>query len=565
VIGWLDRGIDLTDEGYCLLGYRHPHDVYLTLSHFHHLVAALTGHRAWPVLFYRVLGLVVAIGPAAFFALQLHRTVTPAGAAPARSRMLALAAFTTLGGLACYTVGPRSLSYNGLSNACMLIEAGLTLVLISARAATGARRLTAALALGIVLAAHLAIKSTSAALMAAWILASIAALAPNGRRVPLASTTALGGTLGAAIFAAAFFGLIEPFRGWWTGLSITRDAMRAIYSPAALAESSLAPLIRQLEIAGPITLQSLGVAAAGAWFASRGRRWLGVGLISLGSLIMISVTLEGAIFPAGSRLKAHAGTLFTMLVALSMMLWLWARGRRESALAGNPTPGRTRLWALLLALPLLSALGSNNALSIQVQIHLAPWFAVLWLASEEMPAGPGRIWSDLAAVSAGLIAVFLIARSQLATPYRIAGGIWAQTERFSPRIEAGRGLRVDSGTRELVESTRDLLDRNGFQPGDPLLFFYDLPGLVYLAGGRSSMLPWFFSGSDSLACRAIRLSSEEIRRGRVFVLARGQLSAPVVASLAEAGMRTDVRMLGTIRSHYYGEIHVLEHAPGNGP
>ena len=556
VIGWLDRGFDLTDEGYYLLGYRHPGDVFLTLSHFHHLVAALTLHQDWPVLFYRVLGLLVVLAPCLFFALELHRFARRGAPGRAGSRALALSAFTALGGLIAYTVGPRSLSYNGLGNACMLIEAGIALRLIGGGPAGAAHRLGLAATLGIVLAAQLVIKATAAALIGVWIVAAGATLGLGGPRRWL--ELGAGAAFGAAVFAAAFFAWIVPFHDWWTGISITREAMRSLYSPAALASSSLMPLGREIVIAGPPLLLSAALIGIGRRLVSAGRRTLGEGLVTFAALITLGPALLIGVLPGSELLRLNGGTRVAMLVALALALRFTAR---PPARAAAPAPGGARLLILLAVLPLLAALGTNNALSIQVQLHLAPWFALLWLSAEEMPEAPGLSWSDAVTAAAGLIAVVLIGRSQLVDPYRIPGGMAEQRWTFSSRIEAGRGLEVDEGTKRLVEDTRDLLDRNGFRPGDPVLAFYDLPGLVFLLGGRSPETPWFFRGADSLTVRAIALAQRDLERERVFVLTRRRLSAPIVASLDRAGLLEGMRALGTVKGRVFLDVAVIERRP----
>ena len=75
------------------------------------------------------------------------------------------------------------------------------------------------------------------------------------------------------------------------------------------------------------------------------------------------------------------------------------------------------------------------------------------------------------------------------------------------------------------------------------------------------MLPWLFSKSDPLASRAITLARDEISRGRVFVLARGELPRPVTESLDQAGVHGEPQLLGMVKNPRFGEIRVYGHGP----
>lgn len=558
---WLNRGFDLTDEGSYLLGYQHPRDVFLTLTHFQPLVAALTGNQAWPVPFYRVAGLSLSVVSAAFFAIQVCRFTAPADRPQRPSRWVALAAFTALGSLLGYSTGPRSLSYNGLNGALTLVEAALGLMLLrrDAVAPAASRRFGVAILLGLALGAQFVVKATSTATMCAWLLGGALLLDRDGRgRWP---AEAAGVALGVAMFAAAFFGGVVPYATWWTGISMHR-AVSQSHSLLALLGSSIAPVAGQLGVAGLPVAIAVALVVAGARFDARGRRSIAAVLRRTGAALVVVAALVVGVTPGGINRVVHGSTPFGMLMALALTMWLVMRPRRGGHAAAHAavTP-RARLFLLLLVLPAAGALGTNNPLTVAVSLGLAPWFAILWLVAEDSSASPSRVWTHVVVAAAALIAVAEVNANQIVTPYRIPGGLGVQEIAFSPRIPAGKGLRVDADTKQFVESARELLDRSGFQPGDPVLAFYDLPGLVYLVGGRSPILPWFFANSDSLTCRALDLAQAELGRGRVFLFVRNGLTPEVAQCLRAAGVGDDITTLGTIHSRHYGDLYVLARIP----
>ena len=561
MLALMNRGLDLTDEGYYLLGYRHPRDVYLALSHFQPLIGSLVGHPAWPVLFFRALGLVLALVSSGFVAIQIHR-FGAANAPGVRAQSVSgLAAFTMLGAMLAYSFGPRALSYNGLNNTCMLTELGLTLLLVRPPSDRMARRLAAAAALGVTLAAHFVIKAPAAALMGVWVMLAAAMLGSRTVKDWLAPAFGIG--LGAAVCFAAVFGAMVPFHTWWSGITIARAAQSGWYGAGSLLASGLRPLEWQIEAVGVIGWGSLALVAAGAWAERAGRRALALCCIAPGALTLIAWALYAVTWPNLLPIPPDSGVPAAMLLALALTL---SRAQRPGGSPrALPEPGRfapLRLIALLLPLPLLAALGTNNSLTIQIVLHLAPWFACLWLLADWAREGPARWWLHAVRIAAAMVAVIEVGRAQFINPYRIPGGMAAQKVAFSSRIVNGRGMLVDSATVQLVESTRDLLDRNGFRPGDPVIALFDLPGLVYLVGARSPVLPWYLKGSSALVCRAIELSRNDIERGRAFLITRGPLPAEVSESLLGAGFGSDTRMIGVVHSTHFGELRVFERGSG---
>ena len=74
--------------------------------------------------------------------------------------------------------------------------------------------------------------------------------------------------------------------------------------------------------------------------------------------------------------------------------------------------------------------------------------------------------------------------------YRL-GSVLEQTEDLDSGPEAGR-LRVDRNTQREVRDIHQLLQSNGFRDSTPVVGVDSLCGWIYLSGGRSPGVPWFF-------------------------------------------------------------------------
>ena len=137
----------------------------------------------------------------------------------------------------------------------------------------------------------------------------------------------------------------------------------------------------------------------------------------------------------------------------------------------------------------------------------------------------------------------------------------AQTEPLHAAGVTGR-LQVDPATAAFVTKLEKLLAAGGFRPGDPLLAFYDLPGVVYLCGGVSPGAAWYFPGRDARNCHAFDITSQPL--GKACILVNQPLGDELKSCLHEHGLAfpENYRLVGTVLSSYHSEYrHVQVYAP----
>jgi len=539
----LARGIDLTDEGSYLLGYAHPRDVVLTLTHFQPLVAALAG-TTHAIAAWRALGLACAVLPAAWLGWTARRLVPGAG----RAAGAGAAAAAALAGVTGWASGPRTLSYNGIVAAATLAVAAIAVQRATAARPRAAADAAAGAAAGIALGIAAAAKAPSAALVAVWFGVAVA----THTRPRLAAV--LGGAIaGFAAFAALFFARVVPPGAWWGGIT-AHLATSSSHAPAAALAANFGSLPKLLLLVGPVVAAAVALVAAGR---RRGRA--GGTLVDGGVVLLLATALACGLPPAGTFAAIDrtwlgaldSGTPFVALLVLA------------AALAPRAAGGARRpAWPLLLAvLPLLASAGTSNALTGQVVLCLAPWLVALWLVAAAPQPAPVRAWPAAVLAAACVIAAVQACEATLLAPYRVAHGMAAQRVAFAPAIAAGRGLLVDADTAQLADSTRAVLDRNGFRAGDPVLAFHDLPGLVYLVGGRSPELPWYSARWEPLSVRAIERVGAALPHGRLFVLQRDDVSADVVRALLASGFAGRLRTVARVAGGIHGTVTVLVREP----
>ena len=115
--------------------------------------------------------------------------------------------------------------------------------------------------------------------------------------------------------------------------------------------------------------------------------------------------------------------------------------------------------------------------------------------------------------------------SSLLGMYRV-GSVLKQTEMIPVGPEAGR-LRVDPGTWSETQSTHRILQEKGFRPGTPVVGVDSLCGWIYLSGGKSPGVPWFFRDQPQYLKEVLaRLDPLTLEKCWVWIRSSSQIADP---------------------------------------
>ena len=211
------------------------------------------------------------------------------------------------------------------------------------------------------------------------------------------------------------------------------------------------------------------------------------------------------------------------------------------------------LFLFLLLLPIAGSFGTSNPIYNVIQFYVAPWFgAILFLLI---------ILIIRYKISSALLVLVVLSVSAFVSSHIIQGGIF-QPAQIRPRnlldqsIPTAVGhppyyLNLDLDTRNIVEQLSMAAKSNGFLPGDDIIGFDNIAGLVYALGGRSPGHPVFpccYSESMNEYSKMALRFADKARLKKSFILL-GANSQPDISSILDSvGIRfpDDYQLVGKV-------------------
>jgi len=188
--------------------------------------------------------------------------------------------------------------------------------------------------------------------------------------------------------------------------------------------------------------------------------------------------------------------------------WTGWAVRRESKIEerGTGETGRNSaqwpiVWALVLT-PFLCGIGTNTSIADYAGQGTAFFVAAGTLMLGSLPAVSIQ---SVAAVSLAGLSLIQASRisSSLLGMYRL-GSVFEQTETVKVGPEVGR-LKVDPKTFGQIEAIHHILVIEGFHLGTPIIGVDSLCGWVYLTGGTSPGVPWFFIDQKAYVSEVLKV------------------------------------------------------------
>jgi hypothetical protein len=217
---------------------------------------------------------------------------------------------------------------------------------------------------------------------------------------------------------------------------------------------------------------------------------------------------------------------------------------------------RASMALFLLLLPFVLVFGSDSSFSYSIPLYLLPWFGLIFLMLQGLPAGPMRI--SLASVLIVLVQLQFVV-GYLYFPWRWPANRLAQSESVVG-VRGLFGIKVDKATHRFMLESRQLAQSRKVSPW--ILAFYEMPGVVYWLDGKSPGLPWFSHNKHEQAgvCQALgSISAEE--RQQALVLQQEPFNTKLLPCLRELGF--DLRRYRLVGSTYnpYSHRKVWVYAP----
>lgn len=551
------RGFDLTDEGFYLLTCTQPECYPRLDSGFNRLVAAAAGLTGTSVVALRLLGLGWLLVTNLAFALACQDWVKRAWPAVHKVSRGWMVPVMLLGVPASYLWAPQSPGYNAVVGGATLC--GMAALLLCLGRGTVTTGLAAWSWIGFFVAggslALVAVAKLPACVGAALVYGGLILFGLGGqrwfKRGLALLTMAAGLAAGLLLIQITCLDVRSFLRGF---LEVARVTSQGSHPPTKL----LAAYAQQLGTSLSSLLRHFGWAAVLFFLLPElltrrrlrrwgGDKWLVPGAVLLG-VIALGTLLDHF---RGANYNASAVQGWWVVLALGSALAAGAWWRRRILPRPQPDagfrPAKTitapevpLVAGALLALPLAAAVGTNTHILAPSVYLAAAWFALVSVTIGT--AMRQRVTRPAAALC--LLLLFILVLTQflyghLHRPHRLAAPLTRQTEPVNSLSHAG-GLRFDAPSAEFLNKLAAAYQQAHPTPAQPILGLYDVPGLVFLLGGRSPIPPWISSAAAARPQVLANLAAYgmELRHGASlpFLLLNEQLDKEMHDHLQQDGI-----------------------------
>jgi hypothetical protein len=539
IIGWsIPRGLDIADESFYMLNYRYPNEYAASFSNFHLLVTRGFGLVDCSLPTYRWLGLLVNILGTVVFGLSFahwQRTTSPNSSKPT----VITICFVVLGGLLIYSIFPRALSYNSINSVLLLLGAAAVLQALRYGPSGSLWLLAAGVSVGL----DVFVKpSTALLVVCSETLLIISCWKRYGIKSIAIGIILLG--LGVAAGLAFYFLRVQPPLVWYQHLVVEAAVIQngSGYGTKQLLLSYITAAGRTIQFIlyrlGPTILLLLGL----AWWWPRQSLSNSKRLrVAFALALLIALGLYTAKQALRYQWYTHAyiwndcqslPLLLAILVLAAGILFVLPKTIINISNSSKFSQ-LILVGCWLFALPFLAAAGTANDLRFNLLIDAGPWFALLLLLTGlYLHRLPSWVVSVLLLLTAGF-AVDQVLWGTLVEPFGLRQSISSQVV---PLQTAGlkTPILVDSATATFFKQFTQLLAKGGFQPGDPIMAFYDAPGMIYVSGGISPGMPWYFINRDVSNCHALDLTRLSI--SKAYIVATRPLDSNTQKCLRAKGL-----------------------------
>ena len=498
------RGFDFLDTGCYFLEYKFPDDVADTHTTYRLFARPFFLMVGGDITAFRVVSWFVVWISAGVLAWGWWRHMGAIFDRRASGLTLVVTSgLFLLAASANYTIKPAALTYNSLNFVGVCFALGL-LFDASARFIRGEEGRLAFVEVAVaalVATVDLLIKPTTAAFLVA-VICGYCAVSPGLSwmvRKRLALLGSVAGVLG-LIVMIVFVGGVGPF------LTRVQTLTGILENQAYMDELNTRTLREFREIGAFLAhdLRFVGAALAIACVAvltvRRSPIWrswiaLGAGIVVFG--LWSYSTVEAQLWRGSHQLYfegivarlylgavlVSAGAVVVSILALPRSQW--GTSARELWL-------KLLVWLILVATPFAGAYGSTTTVYLNGALYAICWLGATLLALLELARIWGTRWlMPFAAVPISVYAVAQLYHGQIQMPYMNPSPLWEQKVPTAVGQDDSMVL-LDPAASEFINRTREILQQHGFQPGDDIFCFFNVPGLVYAVGGRSPIIPWYF-------------------------------------------------------------------------
>lgn len=474
----VNKGIEMTDEGYYLLWFRsadlYPPDMHLN---YYYLIQMFAGWINWDIITLRIGGNITILAGVAALVWGIKHYLQQLIPEVYSTRLLIL---ILLAGIAAVFLAenPHTLSYNTVTFFLMAFAAALLLYWLAYKNEFKQTALIVLFTvLSFVLMAQLLVKFSSAILMGGIWLVALLYHHRSVKVFPIVGSSLLG----SVIFLVWFFTTQLDPKTFVEYFWVSYERISGLgYTPTRIFFGTY--LAKDLPHFVINLTPTLAVLIASYMLLNRGGKENKTTPVVVSFVVFCAqmLLLKLNYFP-----QLHYRFIDLMLWAMLTALFILWRTKKLS----KPI---VQLSLILGAIPFVCAIGSAVPLPMSLFFYVHAWVmlvVMLWhMASTIRSLSIVAPSVQLVSIAASFVVFFKVFLWPQYLPHGFAAPLFEQTHK--PLDD--RSLLVDSLTSELIAGTHQLLQKGDFEPNDYLLALYDLPGLVYLMDGYSPQVIWYF-------------------------------------------------------------------------
>ncbi|MDU0370364.1 hypothetical protein ACFPAF_08180 [Hymenobacter endophyticus] len=533
----INKGYDLTDEGFYLLGYTYPEEYSSSFTSFNLLINKVLSPNHTSIIGYRLAslfttitaGLLLAGGVWKWIREKYHTNSLP---------YWAVACLFVSGNFLQYSIFPRTIFYNNINSFCIAVFASSVLLYSAYPSAARFKGRHVLLFLGgAFVGLDLFVKGSSSVIALGTGLAVIglsAGLANVREWYKPVGLVVLGYLAGIAVF---FLGIQSPLVWQANFVHETQLLLKTSYNGGLLVRylKDSYPVLRTLVY--PFFLfVLLSFFLTRAYLRNKLRLspvvQLGIGLLILAFMVYEALRTDLYRNTHLNHNRSIVWFLALMLVVLAMFSAAYLEQPhkkvkwRKLIIAG---------W--LLMLPFVGAVGTYNNLFINIMLDINYWLALLCILYVSMPA---IAHSTVVRVVVFLVPALVIAEQYtyglLYAPYLQAANMLQQNVPVTlGSSHTPATLQLDAKTAAFMGDLKQTMKQAGFEPGMPVVAMYDMPGLVYMLDGISPGNPWIFGQLDLRNCDALAKTRMDVTKA--FLLVNEKPGPELLTCMASHGMR----------------------------
>lgn len=468
----INRGFDLTDEGYYLLSLQENYHQEYTLSAWYLIFRKLFFFVKLDIANVRWIRFVLVLLTSAFFSFSVWKLLSEIfGKKVIGSHFILIFGMTLLGALMAYGLFPQSSSYNDMSYYIVMMALALVLMAVLKKPPFGNVVLSyvATFLAGIIAFGAVFTKLSMAPALWVICLLVIAGFAgaqklSGKRRNVLLSSFVVG--MGVATIVSFVNG---ETRGFLVNLPQTLELLQSIaigYDSQSLYSSvveGVKGLLRMVSWAFLVYVPyHLLLSFLKQKLSSSVVNWLSAVFLFGGLYLVMSL------LPKGRENYLLPLIVISAFAAIQIIHSQWHSDKRWYVLA---------LMVFLMGAPLMFSFGTNNLLLLAAFSYIVFWFLPIALLGvlKKQPVYLVLVGCLM------VLTVNLFKDTYIEAPYRQE--VYAHQE---TSFQYGENeILIDKGRAMYLSKLRSVLKSGDFVEGDYILGFYKMPGIVYLMQGEA--------------------------------------------------------------------------------